>query len=140
MGSRLKHLYIFKMSIESHTTMKLHIRITTLKPRQTPTPHQLSKATQTEIFLSLLKTSEVVPSPNHSPSPTKYARTEVYHHIHRQEHRSKGRLLHQRTPRHQNPVQKDQERQEMRQTSSCRHLKRQGAKRHSYWRQHCSRS
>merc|ERR1719400_2580626 len=102
--------------------MNLHIRTTTLRPHQTPTPHQISKTTQTEVFLPLLKNWRSTAEESSSPTPSKNAQTEVYHQLHRQEHRSKGQLLHQRTPRHQNLFKKDQERQEMRQTLSQRHL------------------
>merc|ERR1711902_458404 len=136
---------------ESQKTIKLHIRVTTLMQKSTRTevfPSLLKNSRPTleilllsppppppplllfpVLLLTANSTTKLIPtlhqSLSQSPtSPSRSTQTEVYHQLHRQEHCSKGQLLHQRTPRHQNPVQKKQERQEMRQTSSQRHLSR----------------
>merc|ERR1712209_33219 len=101
------------------------LEILSLSPPPPPPPLLLFPV----LLLTANSTTKLIPtlhqSLSQSPtSPSRSTQTEVYHQLHRQEHCSKGQLLHQRTPRHQNPVQKNQERQEMRQTSSQRHLSR----------------
>jgi len=112
--SYLPRLISTQLLTANTTTMALHTRTTTLMPRLTPTPHQLSKAIQMEFFLTLLKnwrsTSVLGPSPmptkqipilhqslSHPPTPSNLAQTDVNHQLHRKEHCSKGQLLHQRT-------------------------------------------
>merc|ERR1719245_2619044 len=133
------------MPKESQKTIKLHIRATTLTPQSTRTevfPSLLKNSRATleilplspppppppllllfpVLLLTANSTTKLIPTLHQSlsQSPTSSSRStqkEVYHQLHRQEHCSKGQLLHQRTPRHQNLFKKDQKRQEMRQTS-----------------------
>merc|ERR1719334_1711735 len=138
----MKYLAMEQMPEESQKTIKLHIRATTLTPQSTRTeifPSLLKNSRATLEILSLSppppppplllfpvlllianSTTKLIPtlhqSLSRSPtSPSRSTQTEVYHQLPLQENCSKG---HQRTQRHQNSVKKNQERQEMRLTSS----------------------
>merc|ERR1712209_180726 len=90
------------------------LEILSLSPPPPPPPLLLFPV----LLLTANSTTKLIPTLHQylsqSPtSPSRSTQTEVYHQLPLQEDCSKG---HQRTQRHQNSVQKNQERQEMRQT------------------------